>query len=183
VSISALSSSSLLYSYQTQAASQNQAQTIAGEFEQVGQDLQAGNLSQAQSDFSALTQSLSGAPQGSQGPLAQELSTLGQSLQSGDLTGAQQAYSNIQQTVQQTSQAHPHHHHHHGSGEQTDAVNGAANDVLSQLGQALQSGDLSTAQQSFSNLLQLFNSSSNAYGSSGSVSPLLTTGLTLNTTA
>ena len=180
MSISALSSSSLLYSYQTQAASQNQAQTIVGEFEQVGQDLQAGNLSQAQSDFSALTQSLSGAPQGSQGPLAQELSTLGQTLQSGDLTGAQQAYSSIQQTVQ----AHPHHHHHHGgSGEQTGAASGAANDVLSQLGQALQSGDLSSAQQSFSSLLQLFNSSSNVYGSSGSVSPVSTPGVTLNTTA
>ena len=50
------SSSSLSQSMQTWQA---QAQKIQSEFQQLGQDLQAGNLTQAQSDFSTLSQNIS----------------------------------------------------------------------------------------------------------------------------
>ena len=50
MSVSGISSSSL---YDTQSV-QNSAQQFRQEFQQLGQDLQAGNLSAAQSDFTTL---------------------------------------------------------------------------------------------------------------------------------
>jgi phage-related protein len=54
-------------------------QQIKSEFKQLGQDLQSGNLSQAQSDFGTLTQNLSSAFQGAGGanPISQEFTQLG----------------------------------------------------------------------------------------------------------
>jgi hypothetical protein len=104
------SSSSLSQSVQTW---QVKAQKIQSEFQQLGQDLQAGNLTQAQSDFSALNQNISGSVQ-SNSSLTQVFSALGSALQSGNLAAAQKAYSTLQQDVQQTGQTH--HHHHHSGG-------------------------------------------------------------------
>jgi len=75
-------------------------------FNQLGQDLQAGNISAAQQDFSTVSQDManhwrlhhSGGGQPS-GPIAQELHQLGEALQSGDLSTAQQAYSTLQQDL------------------------------------------------------------------------------------
>ena len=67
------SSSSLSQSLQTWQA---KAQKIQSEFQQLGQDLQAGNLTQAQSDFSTLSQNISG-PLQSNSALAQAFSCLG----------------------------------------------------------------------------------------------------------
>src|SRR5271169_6053874 len=101
-------------------------QQIKSEFQQLGQDLLSGNLTQAQSDFATLAQNLPGASQStaastnpaataSNNPLLQAFAQLGQDLQSGNLQGAQQDFTNLQQDLQQTSsqQVGGHHHHHH----------------------------------------------------------------------
>ena len=108
------SSSSLSQSMQTWQA---KAQKIQSEFQQLGQDLQAGNFTQAQSDFSTLSQNIS-TPMQTNGSLSQAFAALGTALQSGNLAAAQKAYSTLQQDVQQTGQGH-HHHHHAGGSSQT----------------------------------------------------------------
>jgi hypothetical protein len=74
-------------------------------FQLLGQGLQSGNLSQAQSDFAALQQLLPGGPQnslltpasGTQGsnPLATAVSQLAQDLKSGNLSAAQSDFTAI----------------------------------------------------------------------------------------
>jgi hypothetical protein len=97
------------------------------ELQNLGKDLQAGNISAAQKDFSSIQQSLqnssgtnsngtgeakhashhhhlSGGGRGNsseQNSLLQELSQVGQSLTSGNLYGARQAYTAVQQQLQQ----------------------------------------------------------------------------------
>ncbi len=119
-------------------------------FSNSGTNLQSGNLSAAQTEFSTLRQT---APGGStatttgSNSISQEFTQLGQDLQSGNLSAAQQDYSKLQQNSQSTQSAH---HHHHGGGGSSDQVN----QLFQQLGQELQSGSLSTAQQSYSTLQQ-----------------------------
>jgi hypothetical protein len=130
---------------------------IQQEFQQLGQDLQSGNLSAAQADFVTLQknvpQSTATSSSQSNNPIAQAFNQLSQDLQSGDLTSAQQDYSTIQSDMQnQTSQVHhPHHHHHSGNGQENSVAQ-----TFSQLGQTLQSGNLSAAQQAYSTLQQDF---------------------------
>ncbi|MGA2962171.1 MAG: hypothetical protein ABSD96_10905 [Candidatus Korobacteraceae bacterium] len=135
-------------------------QQIQQEFKQLGKDLQSGNLSAAQADFVTLQQS---APQStstsssqSNNPIAQAFNQLGEDLQSGNASAAQQDYSTIQQDLQNqasSSQAtQGHHHHHHGGGSGENEIS----QLMSQLGQSLQSGNLSSAQQAYSTLQQDF---------------------------
>src|SRR5208337_3703685 len=89
------------------STTQSRPQQIKQGFQQLGQDLQSGNLSQAQSDFSALQQLLPGQQQtgasttqtSSQtgNPISQAISQLGQDLQSGNLTAAQSDFTTLQQ--------------------------------------------------------------------------------------
>jgi len=158
MSASAILSSSFS-NYDNQTV-QNRMQQFRQEFQQLGEDLQSGNLSAAQQDFATLQQL---GPQGnsttssaqSSNPIAQAFNQLAQDLQSGNLSAAQQDYSNIQQDFQnQAQQAEGHHHHHHhggGEGEQSEI-----SQLFSQLGQALQSGSLTSAQQAYNSLLQDF---------------------------
>jgi hypothetical protein len=85
-----------------------------------------------------------------------------QSLQSGDLAGAQQAYAAIQQSLPANAGA-------------TSAASAAGSSTASQpvsaigsdfqaIGQALQSGDLSAAQQAFAKLQQDGQSAIQAHG-------------------
>ncbi len=152
MSVSGISSSSL---YSTQNV-ESSAQQFRQEFQQLGQDLQAGNLSAAQSDFATLQNLTS---QNSSATSAQAFSQLAKDLQSGNLSAAQQDFATIQQDFQnqstQVQAALGHHHHHHGGGG-----SGEISQLLSQLGTALQSGDLSTAQQAYSSLVQQFQASS-----------------------
>ena len=137
---------------------QNTRQQIQQDFEQLGKDLQSGNLSAAQADFVTLEQLM---PQNgstpaaeSNSPIAQAFNQLSEDLQSGNLTAAQQAYANIQQDFQNRTapgEGHFHHHHHHGGGGAN-----SFSQLLSQLGQALGSGNLSQAQQVFATLQQDF---------------------------
>lgn len=147
--------SSGIFQYATQGA-QNKStniQQFKQEFQQLGQDLQSGNLSAAQADFATLEQlgpnsnSTTSGPASS--PLAQAFQQLSQDLQSGNLSAAQQDYSTIQQDISNHA-AQMHHHHHHGG----DGESGQINQLFQQLGQDLQSGDLSSAQKAYSQLQQ-----------------------------
>ena len=86
-------------------------QQIKQGFQLLGQDLQSGNLSQAQSDFASLQQLIPGGQQNtllaptssgaqSGNPLATAVSQLAQDLKSGNLSAAQQAYASLQQDLQ-----------------------------------------------------------------------------------
>jgi hypothetical protein len=189
MSISAIASS-LFQSSITQSV-QNKFQQIQSEFQQLGQDLQAGNLSQAQQDFATLTQSLPGGqPQNaSGGTLAQAFNALAQDLKAGNLSAAQKDFTTIQQDVRQDSGQIQHHHHHRASDTQdSSSASGQQSNPISQalgaLGQALQSGSLTSAQQAYATLqkdLQQFlptagaGSSSNASATSPAIGALSVT--------
>ena len=148
-------------------------QQVKQGFQLLGQDLQSGNLSQAQSDFASLQQLLPGGQQSSQftpvssaqssNPLATAVSQLAQDLKSGNLTAAQSDFATVQQNLQQAGPqagaAHGHRHHHHQSDGDSGQSSGQPNPIstlFGQLGQDLQSGNLSAAQQAYSSLQQDF---------------------------
>jgi hypothetical protein len=132
-------------------------QSFQQEFKQLGQDLQSGNVSAAQADITVLQQDrpqLTGSNGATaQSPVAQEFQQLSQDLQSGNVTQAQQAYTSIQQDFQNqgASDGHAHVRHEHSSGQNQ---NGAISQLFSQLGSALQTGNLTNAQQIYSSLAQ-----------------------------
>jgi outer membrane protein assembly factor BamD (BamD/ComL family) len=153
----------------TQSSQNNPSkfQQIKTEFQQLGQDLLSGNLTQAQSDFTTLAQNLPGANQSSattaksatgNNAIAQAFAQLGQDLQSGNLQGAQQDFANLQQDLQQTSSQQVgghHHHHHHAESSQSSSSSQQANPIVqafSTLAQDLQAGNLSGAQSAFATL-------------------------------
>jgi len=149
-------------------------QQIKTEFQQLGQALQSGNLTQAQSDFTTLSQNLSSASQSSatstsaatgNNAVAQAFAQLGQDLQSGNLQGAQQDFTNLQQDLQQNSSqqvaGHHGHHHHHAESSQSSSSSSSSsssqqtnpiNQAFSTLAQDLQAGNLSGAQSAFATL-------------------------------
>jgi outer membrane protein assembly factor BamD (BamD/ComL family) len=164
---------------------QNPIQKVRQEFQQLGQDLQAGNLSAAQSDFTTLQQ-LTGQDSSttqSSSSISSAFGQLGQDLQAGNLTAAQQDFSTITQDIQNAfSQVQGHHRHHHqgGAGENSSESN-AIQEAFSQLEQALQAGNLSAAQDAYTSIQQDFQQyaiNAGALNSTGS-----TTGGTVNTTA
>jgi outer membrane protein assembly factor BamD (BamD/ComL family) len=128
---------------QTGQSNPSTFQQIRTEFQQLGQDLQSGNLTQAQSDYATLSQNFPGGPPGAattpaaastataasaattvppsitgNNSVAQAFTQLGQDLTSGNLQAAQQDYANLQQDVQQAGQLNASqqvggHHHRH----------------------------------------------------------------------
>jgi outer membrane protein assembly factor BamD (BamD/ComL family) len=152
MSVSGVSSSNSLN--QSMQAWQARTQKIQNEFQQLGQDLQAGNHTQAQSDFSTLSKNIS-SPMQSNGALSQAFSALGTALQSGGLAVAQKAYTTLQQGVEQAGHAHTRHHHTEDSSQTTSASSGSSlSQLFASLGSALQSGNLSAAQTAYSGLEQ-----------------------------
>jgi outer membrane protein assembly factor BamD (BamD/ComL family) len=114
MSVSGVSTSDLLQTSVAQGA-QTKFQQIQTQFQKLGQDLQSGNLTQAQSDFATLTQELPNRQQpsanattaagGATSPtstLAKAFQTLGQDLQAGNLSAAQADFATIQQDVQKS---------------------------------------------------------------------------------
>ena len=101
---------------------QSNFQKVQSEFKQLGQDLQSGNLTQAQADFITLSQSLT-SPPNFVGPNAVTQSPNAQSA---------------------SSAHHSSHHRVH------------LHQALSQLGQALQAGNLSVAQRAFATMEQIW---------------------------
>ncbi len=169
MSVSGISSTSFA-NYGAQSI-QNRMQTARQEFQQLGQDLQSGNLTAAQSDFATLQQSgpQSGSSTQSSSPVATDLNQLATDLKAGNTTAAQQDYTKIQQDFQsqQGSQTQTHHHHHHHGGGGSGESN-SIDQLLSQMGQALQSGNLSTAQQAYASLQQDFGANALPTGSGSS---------------
>ncbi len=177
MSVSGISSSAPLQTSVAQGA-QNKIQQIQAQFQKIGQDLQSGNLTQAQADFTTLSQQLPSSQQAanstSAGPtstLAKAFQTLGQDLQAGNLAASQADFAAIQQDTQQqgSGQTHGHHHHHHSGAEPAQQTNGTLQQDLTSLGKALQAGNLSSARQAYStfqtDLQQEFSNLSAATGS------------------
>jgi soluble cytochrome b562 len=141
MSIAGIASSSL-----SQLANiQRNYQQVRGEFKQMGQDLQTGNLAQAQTDFVTLSQSAA-SQFGSNSPVTKTLNTIGQALQSGNLATARQAFSSLPVGMVGAC-AEPHH-------SKVGSTQNPFGQALNQLGQALQSGNLSAAQQAFAAMQQ-----------------------------
>jgi hypothetical protein len=120
MSLSPITSSSSFFTDNLQSFQQRRTA-----FQQLGQSLQSGDLSAAQSAFNTLTQN---SPANQNGPLSQDLSAVGQALQSGDLQGAQTAFAKLQQDAktqaeqQQGTQGAHHGHHHHHQAESTSTT-------------------------------------------------------------
>jgi len=147
---------------------QTSFQQLRTDFSQLGQDLSAGNLTQAQTDFVTLSQAAS-SQFGSNSAISKTLSTIGQALQSGDLSSAQQAFSTLPAgLVGPNAVSHHSHAHHAGAG---------LSQMLNQLGQALQSGNLSAAQQAFATLEQSFQAMGSAETTPSTPSPATTSSL------
>ncbi|MGA8493617.1 MAG: hypothetical protein WB711_24560 [Terriglobales bacterium] len=160
MSVSGISSSSL-FDLLESASAQNPKQQVQQEIQQLGKDLSAGNLSAAQADFATLQkndpQASTATSSTSNNPIAQAFQQLAQDLQSGNLSGAQQDFSTLQQDLQ--SQGSGHHHHSHAQDSNSAQQNPIAQ-LFTELGQALQSGNLSAAQQAYTTLQQDFQSAS-----------------------
>lgn len=151
----------LNHNAQNSQTAQNTASTfqqIKAEFQQLGQDLQFGSLTEAQQDFSALSQNFPQASQTSRDPVMQALTQLGKDLQAGNLRAAQQDYSTVQQDAQQiAAQVRGHHGHRYHRAESSQYSSSAqlSNPIVqafSTLAQDLQAGNLSGAQSAFATL-------------------------------
>jgi hypothetical protein len=97
MSTSAVSSSSLNQQLQ------QYYQTRQSDLYQLGQALQSGNLTEAQTEFNNITALGQNGPFANGQPFAinqreQDFTAVGQALQNGDLAGAQQAFSQLQST-------------------------------------------------------------------------------------
>jgi outer membrane protein assembly factor BamD (BamD/ComL family) len=162
MSVAGISAASF-FNFNTQSIA-SRKQQFSQEFQQLGQDLQSGDLTKAQADFSALQQLGSNSTSSTQSnnPIAQDFAQLSKDLQAGDVSAAQQDFSKLQQDFQsQTPQVHHHHHHHHhpqadSTQSSSSASTGAISRAFDQLGQALQKGDLAAAQQAYSTMQQDF---------------------------
>jgi hypothetical protein len=169
MSVSGISSSNL-FDLLDSGSVQSQKQQLQQEIQQLGKDLSAGNLSAAQADFATLQKDApagSSASSASNNPIAQAFQQLAKDLQAGNLSGAQQDFSTIQQDIQ--SQGGGHHHHAHAQ-ESSSAQQNPLAELFNELGQALQSGNLSAAQQAYTTLQQDFQAASGG-GSPSSASP------------
>ena len=169
------------------AGGQTGLQNLRSEMGQLGQDLQSGNLAQAQTDFSALLQNVPGETAAasipnpaSSNPLTQTFNRLGQDLQSGNMRAAQQDYATIQQDVlQNVAQLGLHaRHHHHTSGSQDSESTQQTNPIaqaFSQLAQDLQSGNLQGSQQAFitlqNDLQQFIGLPASGSGAASTIAP------------
>jgi hypothetical protein len=155
-------------------SSQSSQQTFEQEFQQLGQDLSSGNLSAAQAEFQSMLPqgtTTSGA-QSSTNPLTTAMNQLATDLQSGNLSAAQQDYTTVKQDMSQQMQGtggHHHHQRHWHAGSAQDSSQNPIDQLFSQLGQALQSGNLSAAQSAYSSLQQDFAAMS---GTSSTASPV-----------
>jgi outer membrane protein assembly factor BamD (BamD/ComL family) len=109
---------------------------IQKEFQQLGQDLQSGDLTAAQSDYVSLQQLVPKLASGSQStsasqsatqstdPRVQAFDQLEKNIQSGNVSAAQQDYSNIQQIFQNRAERF-HHHHHVDTGAESTTESGS----------------------------------------------------------
>jgi hypothetical protein len=144
MSVSAISTNSLI-----QSSNQNtpiNLQQFQKQFQQLGSDLQGGNLSTANQEFSSLQALVPGSSASqAQSPVVQTFNQLGRDIQSGSLPAAQQDYGTLKTDLNKIALNHSHHREH----DPMETAQG--ND---QLGQTLQASNASTAQSAYSSLLQ-----------------------------
>jgi len=143
MSVSGISSSNFFT--QAPTAWQNHIQQFPKAFQQLGQDLQTGNLTLARPTSPALRQTNNPL---SDGPLGQALDQLSQDLRSGNVAAAQKDFATVEQDLQSAGAGHPHRHHHSGG------TSNAIAQEFAHLGQDLSGGNLSAAQQAYSLLAQ-----------------------------
>lgn len=156
------------------------------DFQQLGQDLQAGNLTQARADLTALQKEIPAASSpiqsASQPGVSQEVvarndsrtaqpgfQQLSQDLKAGNLAAAQADFAALRQDLQPGTGLTTHPHRHPRYAEDSAAGTNGIAQVLSQLGQALQSSNISAAQQSYATLLEEFQNSGGGTGLVGAV--------------
>ena len=168
MSISGISASTSTYqAYQT--SGQNKFAQFREDFQDLTNALQSSDLTGAQKAVTDLQQLMPNSSAGdqTQNAFATDLNAVGQALQSGDQSDEQAAFTKLQQDVQSV-QGHHHHHHHQDNaaastqsttGIQTDNGQGGSSQNpfstdLNAVGQALQSGNLSDAQDAFAQLQQ-----------------------------
>jgi hypothetical protein len=144
----------------------SQYQLTHSEFQQLGQDLAAGNLSAAQSDFAVLQQAFGQTSASSSSstsstsslrsnPIAQAFQQLSSDLKSGNLTGAQKDYSTIQQDLQsQFGSQHLHNHHRVRVGSGGGNEFNDSNQLLQTLPSSTSTTSASSAQQQYALLAQ-----------------------------
>jgi hypothetical protein len=117
--------------------------------------------------------------------IQQDFKQLGQDLKSGNLSQAQSDFTTLQKELQQNGSKTGHHWKRPGlaqsSAQQISQQSGAAS-LLGQLGQALQSGNLTAAQQTYSIMQQDFQQFAST-GASGSASASTAGSTSLNVTA
>jgi hypothetical protein len=190
--MSVLAIANSIFSQIDSLAAHSKSRQLKQGFQQLGQDLQSGNLSQSQGDFASLQQFLPGGPQSptvtsptsAQGSnlLAVAVSQLAQDLKSGNLTAAQSDITTVQQDVQQTGQqqqgvGQAHLHHHHAGSAQSSGQQDPISTLFGQLGRDLQSGNVSGAQQAYASLQQDFqNFALNNSSTSSTSSPNASSG-------
>ena len=152
--IAGIASNLLLNSLSPKQAS---LQQFRDEFQQLGQDLQAGNLPAAQADYAQLQQieqqkNSSASQSNITNSVSQLFDQLGKDLASGNVSSAQDDFNDIMKAVQSSGPSvHHHHHHHHGGGGASLQTSSVQTD-LNTLGQALQSGNLAAAQQAYTSV-------------------------------
>lgn len=160
---------------------QNSFEKFKQNFQQLGQDLQSGNVSKAQADLAALQPATALNQPSSVSPslVSQSFNQIARDLQSGNLTAAQSDYTSLEQNLEQASDRTHHHHLHVAS---PNASMTQAQQALSQLGQALQAGNLNAAGQAYAALQTDLVGFAAVPGSSGSpgVSSSAATGVNLS---
>lgn len=159
--------------YQTYQS--NGSSSIRQDFQTLNNSLSSGNVSAAQSAIESISQQLSSNTKGGSSSLTSDLQSIQSSLQSGDLTSAQKTYSTMQQNMQSVKG----HHHHHGGGggkKKTSDTTDSSSDTsqnpfqillqtVSNLQNAISTGNLSGAQTSVGQLLTDNSNSSLLTGS------------------
>ena len=105
-------------SAQSSGAANQSGTSVQSEFQQLGQDLQSGNLSAARQDFASVEQGVrqrtsqilhhhhhfsAAASSSSTSGTAEDFGELAQALQSGNLSAAQTAFATLQQAIDEPS--------------------------------------------------------------------------------
>ncbi len=181
MSINSISGASRIY----QSQQTNNSSSIRKDFQDLGSALNSGNITDAQSAFATILQTIQGNG-GNSGSSNSQLSADFQSLQSalnsGDITSAQKVYATIQKDMKGV---HGHHHHHkdgdqNSSSSSTDSSNTMQNSFqtliagLGNLQSALTSGSSTDAQNAF-NILQNNNSTTDILSGNSQASQVLQT--------
>jgi hypothetical protein len=94
------------------------AQAARAKFNQMGEAIQNGDLTQAQADYSDLMRTAPAFVQNGQGPMGKAMANLGSALQSGSVSSAQEAFQFVAR--------HLRHRHHVAAQGSADATTSSA---------------------------------------------------------